>query len=162
MEPFKDFVAATDFDGAPSGWAWVGGSTEGWGGVWAWVDGSLMKELPWLYSQRTGGGVARRGQRHNVDVHRRDLVIIQDQIKVIGMRSPGSSHKDDVTKIMSQGRGHQDQVTRMRSPGSSHKDDVTRIKSQGRGHQDQVTRMMSLGSSYKDEVTRIKSQGRGH
>ncbi|XP_042219630.1 uncharacterized protein LOC121864609 [Homarus americanus] len=62
MEPFKDFVAATDFDGAPSGWAWVGGSTEGWGGVWAWVDGSLMKELPWLYSQRTGGGVARRGQ----------------------------------------------------------------------------------------------------
>lgn len=37
--------------GAPSGRAWVGGSAEGWEGVWVWVDGSLMKELPWLYSQ---------------------------------------------------------------------------------------------------------------
>ncbi|XP_045598844.2 uncharacterized protein, partial [Procambarus clarkii] len=51
MDAFKSFVASTDFSGAPSGRAWVGGSTEGWGGVWAWVDGSLMKELPWLYSQ---------------------------------------------------------------------------------------------------------------
>lgn len=36
---------------APAGRAWVGGSAEGWDGVWSWVDGTLMKELPWLYSQ---------------------------------------------------------------------------------------------------------------
>lgn len=42
--------------GAPTGRAWVGGSAEGWGGVWAWVDGSLMNELPWVYSQASGEG----------------------------------------------------------------------------------------------------------
>lgn len=42
--------------GAPTGRAWVGGSAEGWGGVWAWVDGSLMNELPWVYSQASGDG----------------------------------------------------------------------------------------------------------
>ncbi|XP_045103912.1 uncharacterized protein LOC123499643 isoform X1 [Portunus trituberculatus] len=36
---------------APSGMALVGGSADGWGGAWVWVDGSLIKQLPWLYSQ---------------------------------------------------------------------------------------------------------------
>ncbi|XP_063595161.1 uncharacterized protein LOC134772057 isoform X1 [Penaeus indicus] len=56
MEAFKAFIASTDFGGAPTGRAWVGGSAEGWGGVWAWVDGSLMNELPWVYSQASGDG----------------------------------------------------------------------------------------------------------
>ncbi|XP_042869473.1 uncharacterized protein LOC122251529 [Penaeus japonicus] len=56
MEAFKAFITSTDFGGAPTGRAWVGGSAEGWGGVWAWVDGSLMNELPWVYSQASGEG----------------------------------------------------------------------------------------------------------
>lgn len=51
MDTFKTFVADTDFREAPSGMALVGGSADGWGGAWVWVDGSLIKQLPWLYSQ---------------------------------------------------------------------------------------------------------------
>lgn len=51
MDTFKAFVAETDFREAPSGMALVGGSADGWGGAWVWVDGSLIKQLPWLYSQ---------------------------------------------------------------------------------------------------------------
>lgn len=51
MDSFKAFVAETDFRDAPSGMALVGGSADGWGGSWVWVDGSLIKQLPWLYSQ---------------------------------------------------------------------------------------------------------------
>ncbi|XP_045103913.1 uncharacterized protein LOC123499643 isoform X2 [Portunus trituberculatus] len=51
MDTFKAFVAKTDFREAPSGMALVGGSADGWGGAWVWVDGSLIKQLPWLYSQ---------------------------------------------------------------------------------------------------------------
>ncbi|KAK8748223.1 hypothetical protein OTU49_016379 [Cherax quadricarinatus] len=77
MEAFKNYVNSMYLGGSPSGWAYVGGSTEGWGGAWAWVDGSLIKELPWLYTQ-PGVGFGRLAIDSDTNFHvveKRDLAL---------------------------------------------------------------------------------------